>query len=133
MEYMYLHEKKLQLYLILICLLPMFYGIVLWPILPEQLICWDTITASMSGMGSRFEIMFIQYIVMAIIELFIIFVTRKMTNVIAMIVAQSMIPIYVLYTTYMTLFNALGHGILLVALLLICLVILYIGIMKVKI
>ena len=80
--YLYLikNTKKINFICLLCCIIPIIAGICLWIWLPDKLICWNTVTASMSGTGSKFEIIFIYPLIMLIIELFIIKLADALIN-----------------------------------------------------
>ena len=109
--YLYLikNTKKINFICLLCCIIPIIAGICLWIWLPDKLICWNTVTASMSGTGSKFEIIFIYPLIMLIIELFIIKLADALINKTVANLTKIFIPLYVLYTSIISLANGMNN------------------------
>ena len=109
--YLYLikNTKKINFICLLCCIIPIIAGICLWIWLPDKLICWNTVTASMSGTGSKFEIIFIFPLIVLIIELFIIKLADAIINNAVGNLTKMFIPLYVLYTSIISLANGMNN------------------------
>lgn len=109
--YFYIFNKQKECYLLCLmcCLIPLVSGLILWNQLPNTMICWETTTASMSGIESRLEVIVIYPIVMTFIEGIIIYLLHNMSQKFISLLGVVIVPVCVMYTSILSLYDGLHH------------------------